>query len=66
MGTATIYCGNCDKTFKKEIEFMSDIFDEGMNCVMCSSDNTWLRDADFPEVDDKPLEMGRGGCGRVG
>ena len=59
MGTAEVFCDDCDKWYTIEYEFVSDLF--GIKCPECKSDSVWFGDIDDGE-DPCDVQLGRGGC----
>ena len=61
---AIILCDKCEKEYKIEFEYISDVI--GMNCPECNSDKIWYMKFVQHDEDSTPLVMGRGGALHTG
>jgi hypothetical protein len=61
MDYAVILCEDCNKEYKKNIKFVSEVFD--VQCDFCKSNNVYILEVKITNGDNHPIELGNGGCG---
>jgi len=62
MDKAILYCNLCDKKWEQSIRYIGDI---DWVCPTCGNQNdVFLHELIQDNTNDKPIILGRGGCGK--